>query len=63
MISPITEKMIVGLCVLAACYKFYTPLSKTAHPALYLALVVTLVHMLAHEVLVPCLRKHLSHST
>ncbi len=60
MISPLLEKSIVGLCVLFTCYLAYDRTKHTSNPALYLACVVTIVHLLAHEVLVPNLRKLLA---
>lgn len=56
-ISLQIEKLIVGLCVLISCYLFYPLTFHTNHPAIYLSIIVTLTHLIAHEILVPILRK------
>jgi len=51
------DKILVGLLVFGAILTVYPHAARTQHPALYLALVVTLVHAVGHVVVPLALAK------
>lgn len=48
MLTPLQEKVLVGLVVFASCYVGYSHVQTSQNPALCLAVLATVSHAIAH---------------